>query len=244
MTHKNWPELEDSQLLAYLDGEADPEVTEHVAQCEACRGRAGELALLQDRLTAGLYRSTCPSSTELGEYQMGLLPRAEAVTISGHVEDCPHCTRELVQLRAYLADLAPDVERGALEQVKILIAELVRGVQGLGEMPVLAPAPTVAGLRGDAQGPLVYQAGAYQISVETMRDGEKQDRFALIALVSGPETVGLEARLLGSDGQEATAPVDELGNLYFSGLTPGPYELNLCGPHVEIQIPRISVGEP
>ena len=77
-----------------------------------------------------------------------------------------------------------------------------------------------------------------------MRDGEKQDRFALIALVSGPETVGHSARLLGSAGQEATAPVDELGNLYFYGLTPGPYELNLSGPHVEIQSPRISVGAP
>ena len=92
MTHKQRPELEDGQLLAYLDGEAEPEIVAHVAQCEACGRRARELARLQDRLAAGLYRHDCPATTDLGEYQMGLLPQAQAVIIGQHVEDCPHCT--------------------------------------------------------------------------------------------------------------------------------------------------------
>jgi hypothetical protein len=235
--------LEDSQLLAYLDGEADPEIVAHVAQCEACRRRAGELAQLQDRLTAGLYRHNCPSTTDLGEYQMGLLARAQAVAISRHVEDCPHCTRELAQLEAYLADLAPDAALGRMEQVKILIAELVRGVQGLGQAPAFAPAPVFAGLRGEEEEPLVYQAEAYQIVIEVARDGQQPDRFALMALVTGPEIDGLEARLEGTGGSAVTAPVDELGNLYFSAVSPGSYALYLSGPLVEIEIPGLKIGE-
>lgn len=244
MTSRQRPELGDAQLLAYLDGEADNEVVEHVEQCAQCRERAGQLAQLQGRLTSRLYRLACPSSTDLGEYHLGLLGREQAGAVALHLAECPHCSREVAQLQAYLADLEPDVTLGTLDQVRIVIAELVRGVQELGQLPTLTPAPAYAGLRGAEEGPLVYQAEAFQIVVEIMRDGEHQDRFALLALVSGPEAEGLEARLSAASGLTATAPVDELGNLYFSDLTPGPYELNLSSRQIEIRIPLLNVGEP
>jgi hypothetical protein len=165
------------------------------------------------------------------------------MAISRHVEDCPHCTRELAQLEAYLADLAPDAALGRMEQVKILIAELVRGVQGLGQTPAFAPAPAFAGLRGEEEEPLVYQAERYQIVIEVARDGQQPDRYALMALVTGPEIDGLEARLEGTGGSAATAPVDELGNLYFSAVSPGSYALYLSGSQIEIEIPGLKIGE-
>ena len=101
------PELNDRELLTYIDGEADREVVAHLERCPHCRERARRLARLQGRLTAQLYRVTCPSSQVLGEHQLGILPPVEAEAIARHVASCPHCAREVAQLGDYLNELAP-----------------------------------------------------------------------------------------------------------------------------------------
>ncbi len=245
MTSEHRPELGDAQLLAYLDGEADSEVVEHVGQCAQCRERASQLALLQGRLASRLYRLACPSSTDLGEYHLGLLGQEQAGAVALHLAECPHCSREVAQLQTYLAELAPDVALGALEQVKIVIAELVRRVPGPGQLPTLAPAPAFAGLRGDEEGgPLVYQAEEYQLVVEIEHDDERQEFLGLLGLVAGGEPSGLEARLWQDDRLVAEVAVDELGNFTISNLAPGDYQLMLSGREVEIQIPELKIGDP
>lgn len=244
MTNEQRPELGDAQLLAYLDGEADSEVVEHMEQCAQCRERAKQMALLQGRLTSRLYRLACPSSIDLGEYHLGLLGQEQTGAVALHLAECPHCSREVAQLQAYLADLEPDVTLGTLEQVKIVIAELVRGVQGLGQLPTLAPAPAYAGLRGEEAGPLVYQGDAFQIVFEVQRDAEHRERHALLGLVTGPDLEDLDALLWRAGNLVATVPVDQLGNLYIPNLSPGHYELILRGAQVEIQIPSLPVGDP
>jgi len=245
MKRENRPELGDAQLLAYLDGEAETEVVEHVEQCVQCSERARQLARLQGRLTARFYRLVCPSSTDLGEYHLGLLAQEQAGAVGRHLAECPHCTREVAQLRSYLDALAPDVEFNPLERARILVAELVRGIQDLGSSPAFAPSPAFAGLRGDEEGgPLVYQAEEYQVAVEIERDAQRQDRFNLLVLVSGGDASGLEAQLWQEDLLVAAAAVDELGNSYISDLAPGSYELLLSGPEVEVRIPELQIGEP
>ncbi|RME44392.1 MAG: hypothetical protein D6791_13280, partial [Chloroflexi bacterium] len=147
------PELDEVQLLTYVDGEADRRVAAHVAQCSHCRERAERLARLQHRLTARLYRITCPPPEELGEYHLGMLPREQMAAVARHLDECPYCTQEVAQLREYLSELAPALElrpiERARERVKVLVARLVD--RGLG--PALpgqpAPAPAYAGIRGE-----------------------------------------------------------------------------------------------
>ena len=245
MKRENRPELGDAQLLAYLDGEAETEVVMHVEQCAQCSERARQLAQLQGHLTSRLYRLVCPSSTDLGEYHLGLLSQEQAGAVGRHLAECPHCSREVAQLRSYLGDLAPDVEFNPLERVRILVAELVRGIQNLGPTPAFAPSPAFAGLRGDEEdGPRVYQAEEYQVAVEIQRDAQRQDRFSLLVLVSGGDASGLEAQLWQEDLLISAVAVDELGNLYISNLAPGRYELLLSGRKVEVQIPELQIGVP
>jgi hypothetical protein len=135
------------------------------------------------------------------------------------------------------------VEIDRLERARVLIAELVRGVQGLAQSPALAPAPAFAGLRGGEAEPLVYQADEFQIAIEVQRDAAQQDRYVLLGLVMGagiPDD--LEADLWRADAVLATAPVDELGNVVMSGLAAGQYELVLSGREVEIHIQGLKVG--
>jgi len=136
------PELEADQLLTYLDGEADQGTISHLEDCEYCREKANSLARLQDRLSSRLYRITCPSSLELGEYHLRILPPSQMLIVAQHVRECPHCGRELAGLEAYLAEPAPPP--GLLEPARVLIAQLVGGQSGF---PVL---------RGEAKGPLVF----------------------------------------------------------------------------------------
>ena len=158
------PELNDRQLLAYADGEADPQVATHLAQCPYCREKARHLSHWQDQLTAKLYRMTCPSSIELGDYHLGLLPTAQAVSVAQHVSDCPHCKREVAQLRDYLrGELAPAFEVGPMERVKVLIARLVGGGQGREQS---SPMPIFTSVRGEEEGPLIYQVDGIQLAIE------------------------------------------------------------------------------
>ena len=80
------PQLTEIELLMALDGEADPEVTMHLTHCPDCRVHAGQLQKLQTGLTSRFFRIDCPSSMDVGEYQLGLLPGAQALAIEKHQE--------------------------------------------------------------------------------------------------------------------------------------------------------------
>jgi hypothetical protein len=240
------PELNDRELLTCIDGEADPQVMAHLERCPHCREKAHRLARLQDRLTAQLYRVTCPSPPELGEYHLGLLPRDRAAVVARHLAECPHCAREVAQLKDYLTELAPTLEPSLLEQVKervkVLVAHPVNGglAAGLLTQPTLAPA--YAGIRGEGGEPFLYQAGDVQIATEVQDDAERPDRKVLLGLVIGMEPSGVKAHLWQADQRIAVVPVDELGNLVIPGLAPGSYELILSGPEVEIHIQELQIG--
>jgi hypothetical protein len=66
---------------------------------------------LEEQLVGMLYRIDCRESQVLGEFFLGFLPEEQEVSIKSHCSDCPHCTRELDQLAAYLEALQTSVER-------------------------------------------------------------------------------------------------------------------------------------
>lgn len=240
------PELTDTELMSYVDGEAEADVAAHLARCPHCRERAHRLARFQGRLTAQLYRLTCPSPAELGEYHLGLLPESQAAAIDQHLAECPHCAREVAQLRDYLTGLAPDLELNPLErvreQIRTLVAQLVRSSSGLGGTGMLSPA--YAGVRGAAESLAaapqeqvsVYEADDIQITVEVQNDTEQPDRKVLLGLVLGMGARGAEAHLWQADRPVSRTPVDDLGNFCFASIASGSYELILTGPGVEVHI--------
>lgn len=240
------PELKDWELLTYIDGEADQRVVAHVKRCAYCREKAHRLARLQDRLIAELYRLTCPSPEELGEYHLGILPRDQVAAVARHLAECPHCTREVAQLKDYLTEMAPTLELGPLEwvkeQVKVLVARLVSG--GPGGRPLKRPAlaPAYAGVRGEGEEPYLYQAGDVQIAIEVQDDTERPGRKVILGLIIGTEAGVVKAHLWQADQRVAAVPADELGNFVIPNLASGTYELILSGPEVEIHVPELQVG--
>lgn len=225
------PELENKQLLAYLDGEANDQTAAHLAQCSYCRGRAEDLAYAQNLLTAQLYRLTCPAPTDLGQYQLQLLPAAQMDAIRQHLAGCPHCSRELEQLQGYLHQLSPDLELNFLERARVLVARLIPEASGGG--PGLTPAFSQ---RGGEAGPYLYETGNLQIAIEVQDDEDRPGRKSLLGLVTGLETGGLSAQLWQAEQRIATTDVDDLSTFRISNIAPGRYDLTLLGPEIEVHV--------
>jgi anti-sigma factor RsiW len=241
MTCVSPPELDDRELLTYIDAEAEPQVVAHLEQCEHCREKAHRLAHLQERLTNQLYRLTCPAPAELGEYHLDLLPPDRFAEVTSHLIDCPHCTQEMAQLKDFLGELTPDLAFSPLRRIRVLVAQLMGRASEMGMPGSPAPAPAYAGLRGEDEGPYVYQADGAQIIVEIQDDAGGQDRKVLLGLVTGVDPQALQVHLWEADQLVTTATVDELGTFVIPNLAPGTYELMLSGPEMEIHIQALTI---
>jgi len=212
-------------LLAYVDGEAPPDVVRHVSLCPTCAAEAADLAALQRRLGHALYRFDCPPGQTLGEYALDLVAPEERTLIARHVLDCLRCTAELRSLRAFLSgdellDVAP---QGLLAGIRRTVATL------------FAPSPSrdLAGvaLRGGPSIAQTYRAGELTL---TLAPGPqpRRGRASLMGLIVREDgeleiPAGSTARLLAPTGAAESAEIDDLGNFAFDDLVPATYALEL-----------------
>ena len=230
-----------------VDDETDFQEAARLEQSPHSGEKAHQQACLQSYLTAQLYRVTCPSSFELGEYHLNVLPQEQAAAVARHLEKCPHCTREVAQLNDYLNEFSlkptplEQVKERVKERVRVLVADLVSHVPGSpGGQPTLMPAGVA--VRGADDGPSIYAADDVQVAVEIQDDAERPGRKAILGLVIGAKSDGLKAHLWRVEQPVAIVPVDELGNFVFPNLPRGDYELILSGPEVEIRIQKLEIG--
>ena len=237
MTCISPPELEVRLLMAFLDGEADPETTLHLQQCDHCRDRVKTLEREQKLLTSRLHRAACPSTDDLGEFHLRMLPSDQMLMVSQHVRECPLCTREIEQLKEYLSDLAPGTEGNLLQQTKRLVAQLVsgRGAASATGEPAFA-------LRGTGEGPLTFEVGGILIVIDIQQavDG-KLNILGQVATDQQDDWTAALVKLNQEDQPELTTTVDDLGAFQFEGLSPGLVDLQIKAKDgTEIVIPTFE----
>lgn len=186
-------------------------------------------------LAANLYRLDCPDSLTLGEYQLGELPAEDAGQILAHVRICPNCTRELNALQQFLVDVQPAAGGSLVERARIWIAQRLPRA---GETAVGQPAFAV---RGDDAGPLMYEAGEVQLTLEVRDDPDGPGLKSILGLLFGAEPIELTA-LLWQDGRPAAeTAVNDLGNFVFHSLSPGVYDLILTGADLAIHVQDLTI---
>lgn len=233
----------DGALLMVLDGQADPAVVQHVDHCADCAADLQALQQTSTSLLAALYRAACPSSLQLGDYSLGLLPTQESALMETHLASCPHCSAELRQLDAFLAQPEPTPAPSRRESftgpVRVLIARLASGLDSLGQP---AATPAFAVLRGSADGPATYEAGDYRAVIEIDEDLDHPDQRALTGLLVGPTVAGATVNLWRNGKRVAATEVDAYGNFELLRLEPGDYELILAGSDVEIHIQSLPIS--
>lgn len=235
--------LTGAELLMALDNQAATDVAMHLSYCPGCQQRASQINGQQQALTARLFRSACPSSLELSEYQMGLLSPERSVSIARHASLCPHCAQEIDALLAFMAQpeplAQPEPPRTASARLRVLVARLVSGAASAVGPPALAPA--FAGLRGDDDGPLTYEAGDVQVILDVLDDEQQAGHRAIIGLVLGLADPAAIVHLWRDQQPVCRTDVDSLGNFVIADLVPGQYELFVTGGSDEIHIQDLVV---
>jgi hypothetical protein len=218
------PEPETRLLMAFLDGEADPGTVLHLQQCAHCRERAETLAREQELLTSRLFRISCPSATELGEYHLHMLLPDQMLVVSQHLRDCPHCMREIDELKEFLSDLAPSMEGNLVQRAKMLVARLISG------NVVSSPfGETTFALRGEKQDmPLTFEVSGILVVIDTqLTVNGKLNLIGQIAADQQDDWAGASVRLNQEDQPERSAKVDDLGAFQFMDLIPCPTKLQI-----------------
>ena len=221
------PELDDKQLLVYLDDrEANQETARHLEKCSHCREKAETLDRLQKRLTTRLYRLTCPPPIELGEYHLRMLPASQMLVVAKHLRECPHCTQEVAQLEGFLRDLAPNVADSLLGKARVLVAQLVGGQTEAGEQGKIAFPPVVSALRGEAKGPITFEANGIVIVLDLQpADGGKVNILGQVAADDQEQWTGALVELRQGSELQFSTTVDDLGAFRSEGVMPGTTEL-------------------
>src|SRR6185503_15377892 len=208
------PELDDRHLWSYVDGEADHKTMLHLKRCEHCSEKAKALAQLQVRVKSRLYRINCPSSLELGEYHLRILPSPQMLVIAQHVRECPHCEAEVAQLENFLKDLTADVKPGFPETVRVLVARLVGGS---GERAAPMPA-----LRGERKGPIILEADGVLITLDV--ESGSNGQVSILGQVAADEQdqwTNALVELQQADKPPMTTSLDDLGAFRFEAVRPG-----------------------
>jgi hypothetical protein len=230
------PELDEKKLLAYLDGVADHETESHLEQCEYCREKAKALAVLQKRLAARLYRIDCPSPMELGEFHLRMVPAAQALVIAQHVRECPHCTRELAQLKDFLSQTRNE---DLLGKAKILIAKLIGTTPSEGSPSM----PSPVALRGEAKGPIVLEADGIVITLDIQTAAQGQASvLGQVAADDQNRWTGALVELSRVDAPTITIALDDLGAFRYEEVRPGSIQITITSSDgIILQIPNIEI---
>ena len=136
-----------------------------------------------------------------------------------------------------MAETAVSNQPSPTERIKVWIAKRI---------PAGGPARDSLGtpafaIRGGDTGPLMYEAGDAQLSLEIQDDPEHPGRKAILGLVLGIETENVAVRLFGEGGVETAVPIDLGGNFSFTNLATDSYELMVSGPDFEIQVTDLTI---
>jgi len=189
----------------------------------------------EDHLNRLLHRASCPTTTELGEYQLDLLSNERSAEIRKHLSECPHCTLELDQLISFMKEVGPDLDYSLVENLKIWIAERLPDLSTGGQY---APAFS---LRGQESQALIYSAGDAELTLEVAPSSQGSNLRSILGLVTGVDTSDVDVILLQAGKPLVSTEVDELGNFIMPDLAPGGYTLILAGEEFEIHVQELRI---
>ena len=244
--------LDDEELLRFaLDGEeVSEEASKHLGQCTTCQQRLTRYKKAHSFLVSHLYRSQCPSGTELSLYCAGLLPEDQRVTIANHILDCPLCTAEAEDTRQFLAETGGDLLPShplplhALNgSVLLIFATLIKQQAQL----------VVRGDTDPSAWPRQYRADSIDLSLHLSR--ASSGAFMLLGILTDPrESIeafeGMLAELYpaagGKNDGRAEKPllsvqVDDLGNIVFNAVPVGEYVMIVHLPGREMIVEGLTI---
>lgn len=235
------PELNEAQILAYLNGATDKQVIHHLERCPYCREKMEALDTLGKQLAGRFYRVTCPAPLDLGEYLLGMMSDARAQEIAKHIVECPHCAVEFKELRDASRQEFPSREEKPIgDTLKGLWHNLADVLTG---RLVTGPTLGMVGVRGSGRRPLIIEVEDFHIVLDVQMAAE--GRVTIGGQIASQDLdmwTGAHVELWQA-GDNRRATIDDLGTFQFEGaLVPGPAELLIISPKGKaITVPNMEL---
>ena len=228
--------IEAGDLIAYVDGEADALLRQHVASCPACLRRANKLGLATQGVLGMMYRASCPEPERLGQYHLDLLSGSEKLLMAAHLRKCVHCSEELSLL---VAEDEPDSLIMMVWEWFKDAAEVVEGVL----MP--SPRRRAAGMRarGGKRDAQTYMADGMNVILDFQPVGRRRKEGMLVGTILSKMTeTGSQAWLFEEGEVPISTQVDRLGTFIFDRVKPGHYDLALEVEQKAILLREVKIG--
>jgi hypothetical protein len=206
----------------------------------------------EKKLKAVLFRRFCPTELELGEFELDLLEKSRRDDIATHVEYCPHCRQDLIQIsKAITLPLAQEGQGQRLDQLPVLAERAKIFVIDLLSPPpgVLTPAFPQGAVRGpdSEMETQVIQVGSYLVALSMERDPAQLDKYNLVGDISImeeiDETSAWQAYLWQDGDLFETVSLQDANDFVFMGVPSSdkPYELIISSPTVEIHLQQLHI---
>lgn len=230
----NHKQIEEGDLIALLDGEAEPWLHHHVERCAACASKLAQLRHSSKALLGLMYRASCPPPELLGQYHLDLLSASEQLTMAAHVRKCLHCSQELSELAAEEPD-------SLIMMVWNVFQDAVQVLEG-----VLMPSPRrgMVGVRGRKRQSQNYIAEGVNVLLNFQPVGRRRREGMLIGTIQSSPTAGGGQAWLFCEGEvPISTKVDSLGTFIFDPIRPGNYDLALGVFDTAILLREVNVGD-
>jgi hypothetical protein len=236
-------EIEDIDLLAYMDGEATPAVAAHIAACRFCQHEVEGFLQTDFLLRQAAHRSACPESDVLWQYANHELEQAQMRSLNPHIEGCAYCQQDLRQLATAIF-----VSPGPVPQPKSSSVSYLSRIQATGKQilrAIIQPPLQPAALRGETEEQTIYRVGAYQIILSK----EATITTANIWQIEGQIINEAESHaalrgtavLLHDDAIVARTEVDEVGYFQFAHVNSGQYNIYIDVANVLFSLSDLTV---
>jgi len=232
------------------------ETREHLEQCSICQRQLAVYMRTPDQLFSKLYRSKCPSVTQLNLYCAGMLHRDESPTIAYHIAECPLCTSEVITIRQFLADFEPFP---LIKEKTVFPRRVVERL--IAAFVPWQPQLVTRGTASDGLWPRQYRAGELNISLHLSR-GSSGEIILLGLFTSDNPDEAIEERegvpvdlyhaldfavapdanaQTGTSMPMMTAQIDDLGNVVFKAVPFGEYVMVVHLPAREVVIEGLNI---
>jgi hypothetical protein len=255
-THSMAPGAEELLRLVLDKEPLRQEAREHLEQCSTCQQQLATYMRVPDQLLSKLYRSACPSVTQLNLYCAGMLNGDESPTIAYHIAECPLCTGEVITIRQFLADFEPFP---IIEEKTMFPQRIVERI--IAAFVPWKPQLVTRGAASDAPWPRQYRAGELNISLHLSRGSsgetillglftsddldealEEQEGVPVDLYSARDFSIAHDANVQATDSMPVmTAPIDDLGNVVFKAVPFGEYVMVVHLPAREVVIEGLSI---
>ena len=230
-------EISADDMVAYIHGEAPPEIAGHLERCAACRDEAGRYARLNGVLQSALFRRACPETIVLGEYALDILSDADRQQVAAHLVECPHCLEESRGFTPFRAEVDTPSLPNPIGCLRRLLARALP-----------APAPEVVGLRGTSNDEsTVYAAGDVRLTLSVQGTGPGGRGRVIAGMIEGFDEGsaadgGLRAELFAGGTVQHAEEIDDLGFFMLTNVPAGTYRIEVTLPDAVIVVDPFPVA--